>query len=101
MKRATILTTNENSEKRGQIQNISQQKINTKTPKNAYNLNVGKIVGLNVGKRKLQKAPTNTDYRITKKQYQNSEKRHVLRRNFTYQNSLSNTEYPKGVDSIR
>ena len=75
MKRATILTTNENSEKRGQIQNISQQKINTKTPKNAYNLNVGKIVGLNVGKRKLQKAPTNTDYRITKKQYQNSEKR--------------------------
>ena len=72
MKRATILTTNENSEKRGQIQNISQQKINTKTPKNAYNLNVGKIVGLNVGKRKLQKAPTNTDYRITKKQYQNS-----------------------------
>lgn len=55
MKRATILTTNENSEKRGQIQNISQQKINTKTPKNAYNLNVGKIVGLNVGKRKLQK----------------------------------------------
>lgn len=117
MKRATILTTNENSEKRGQIQNISQQKINTKTPKNAYNLNVGKIVGLNVGKRKLQKAPTNTDYRITKKQYQNSEKRHVfktlaksmaksmanensqkrhaLRRNFTYQNSLSNTEYPK------
>ncbi|WP_368199869.1 hypothetical protein [Alistipes shahii] len=73
MKRATILTTNENSEKRGQIQNISQQKINTKTPKNAYNLNVGKIVGLNVGKRKLQKAPTNTDYRITKKQYQNSE----------------------------
>ena len=70
MKRATILTTNENSEKRGQIQNISQQKINTKTPKNAYNLNVGKIVGLNVGKRKLQKAPTNTDYRITKKQYQ-------------------------------
>ena len=117
MKRATILTTNENSEKRGQIQNISQQKINTKTPKNAYNLNVGKIVGLNVGKRKLQKAPTNTDYRITKKQYQNSEniaksmaksmanensqKRHALRRNFTYQNSLSNTEYPKGVDSIR
>ena len=159
MKRATILTTNENSEKRGQIQNISQQKINTKTPKNAYNLNVGKIVGLNVGKRKLQKAPTNTDYRITKKQYQNSEKRlqfkrrqncrpkcrqtktpksaykyrlsnhqktipklrktpcfqniaksmanensqkrHALRRNFTYQNPLSNTEYPKGVDSIR
>ena len=79
MKRATILTTNENSEKRGQIQNISQQKINTKTPKNAYNLNVGKIVGLNVGKRKLQKAPTNTDYRITKKQYQNSEKRHVFK----------------------
>ena len=67
MKRATILTTNENSEKRGQIQNISQQKINTKTPKNAYNLNVGKIVGLNV------------DYRITKKQYQNSEKRHVFK----------------------
>lgn len=79
MKRATILTTNENSEKRGQIQNIIQQKINTKTPKNAYNLNVGKIVGLNVGKRKLQKAPTNTDYRITKKQYQNSEKRHVFK----------------------
>jgi len=119
MKRATILTTNENSEKRGQIQNISQQKINTKTPKNAYNLNVGKIVGLNVGKRKLQKAPTNTDYRITKKTIpklrktpcfqniaksmanENSQKRHALRRNFTYQNSLSNTEYPKGVDSIR
>lgn len=78
MKRATILTTNENSEKRGQIQNISQQKSIPKL-QNAYNLNVGKIVGLNVGKRKLQKAPTNTDYRITKKQYQNSEKRHVFK----------------------
>lgn len=32
---------------------------------------------------------------------ENSQKRHALRRNFTYQNSLSNTEYPKGVDSIR
>lgn len=27
---------------------------------------------------------------------ENSQKRHALRRNFTYQNSLSNTEYPKG-----
>ena len=30
---------------------------------------------------------------------ENSQKRHALRRNFTYQNSLSNTEYPKGEES--
>lgn len=34
----------------------------TKTPKNAYNSNVGKVVGPNVGKRKLQKTPTITPY---------------------------------------
>lgn len=92
MKRATILTTNENSEKRGQIQNISQQKINTKTPKSAYKYRLSnhqKTIP------KLRKTPCFQN--IAKSMAnENSQKRHALRRNFTYQNSLSNTEYPKG-----
>ena len=90
----------QNSKKRLQFkrrQNCRPKCRQTKTPKSAYKYRLSnhqKTIP------KLRKTPCFQN--IAKSMAnENSQKRHALRRNFTYQNSLSNTEYPTGVDSIR
>ncbi len=85
----------QNSKKRLQFkrrQNCRPKCRQTKTPKSAYKYRLSnhqKTIP------KLRKTPCFQN--IAKSMAnENSQKRHALRRNFTYQNSLSNTEYPKG-----